>query len=132
MLSGPLGMMWRTPRVFISRCTIRLGQMVCIVTDQGESNSLMNSRKRSSRRRRPSWNDRISFLFSSLTVAYLSSLLAEAMVPWRPWTESTSMADLLPATSRPNTTRKECSSVAWYGSFRFSWYIFQLQGNSLR
>ncbi|MNT81845.1 hypothetical protein D3C72_2214860 [compost metagenome] len=113
MLSGPLGTIWRTPNVFISRCTIRLGHTVCMVTDQGESNSFTNSRKRSSCRCRPSWKERISFLFSSLTVAYLSSLLAEAMVPWRPCTESTSIADLLPATSSPNTTRNECSRVAW-------------------
>ncbi|MNE89830.1 hypothetical protein D3C80_1872840 [compost metagenome] len=78
----------------------------------------------------PSWYERISFLFSSLTAAYLSSFFADAMVPCRPCTGSAIMALSLPATSSPNTTRKECSNVAWYGSLRFSWYIFQLQGSS--
>src|SRR5262249_36275512 len=38
---GPVGTIWRTPSVFISRWMIRFGQMVAIVTDQGLSNSSM-------------------------------------------------------------------------------------------
>ena len=38
-LCGPFGMMWRMPSVFSSRWMIKFGQIVCMVTDQGESNS---------------------------------------------------------------------------------------------
>ena len=51
---GPSGTIWRTPSVFISRCTIRFGQMVDMVTDQGESNSGLKSMKRGSSNTMPS------------------------------------------------------------------------------
>ena len=45
---GPVGTIWRTPSVFISRWMIKFGQIVAMVTDQGLSNSSMKSIKRGS------------------------------------------------------------------------------------
>ena len=54
----------------------------------------------------------------AVSVVY-GGLVADAITPWRPLA-SVSMSERLPATSSPNVTRKVCSSVAWYGSLRFS------------
>jgi hypothetical protein len=64
----------------------------------------------------PSLYARISFLAS---VETLASDLADAITPCRPLA-SVSIRERLPATSRPKVTRNVCSSVAWYGSLRFS------------
>src|SRR5262245_20568810 len=105
---GPVGTIWRMPSVFISRCTIRFGQMVAMVTDHGLSNSSMKFMKRGSRSVMPSLYARISFLASLETLA---SDLADAITPCRPLA-SVSISERLPATSRPKVTRNVCSSVA--------------------
>ena len=51
---GPFGTICRMPSVFISRCTIRFGQIVDMVTDHGLSNSCTKSMKRGSRSVMPS------------------------------------------------------------------------------
>ena len=53
-LCGPFGTIWRMPNVFISRWTIRFGQIVDMVTDHGLSNSWTKSMKRGSRSVMPS------------------------------------------------------------------------------
>ena len=53
-LCGPFGTICRTPSVFISRWTIRFGQIVCMVTDQGCRTPRTKSRKRGSRSVMPS------------------------------------------------------------------------------
>ena len=107
---GPVGTIWRMPSVFISRCTIRFGQIVAMVTDHGLSNSSMKSMKRGSRSVMPSLKLRISFLASLVTD--LTSDLADAITPCRPLL-SVSISERLPATRSPNVTRKVCSNVAW-------------------
>jgi hypothetical protein len=70
----------------------------------------------------------------ALSLVAIGAVLAPSarhITPCRPL-ESASISDLLPATGRPNATRKVCSSVAWYGSFKFSWYSFQLPGKLSR
>src|SRR5262249_41606451 len=76
---GPVGTICRIPSVFISRCTIRFGQIVAMVTDQGLSNSCTKSMKRGSRSVIPSLYARISFLASVET--FLASDLADAITP---------------------------------------------------
>ncbi len=79
MLFGPLGMICRTPSVFICRCTTKFGHIVSIVADHGESNSRTKSRNRSSRNLNVSLKARISPLSSAATDAYFSSGLFEAI-----------------------------------------------------
>ena len=106
---GPVGTIWRMPSVFISRCTIRFGQMVDMVTDQGLSNSCDEIHEARLAQRH-------AFLVGAhllLGVAQTSfvSDLADAITPCRPLL-SVSISERLPATSRPKVTRNVCSNVA--------------------
>ena len=70
-------------------------------------------------------------LISPVAADVFLPTLRDTMMPCAPASVGID-SDCVSARHSPNVIRNECSSVAWYGSFRFSMYIFQLLAISWR